>query len=85
MKDVEEFYYVYILRSLTNENRTYIGLTKNLRQRLSDHNRGKSEYTKKFIPWKIQSYIAFECLNKAREFEQYLKKGSGRAFLNRHF
>jgi hypothetical protein len=35
------------------------------------------------IPWKITNYFAFERLRKARDFERYLKTGSGRAFASR--
>ncbi|NOX65598.1 MAG: GIY-YIG nuclease family protein, partial [Chlorobi bacterium] len=45
-------YYVYILKSLIAE-KTYVGFTKDLDQRIRDHNSGKSTYTKKYKPWKI--------------------------------
>jgi len=31
-------------------------------------------------PWKLVAYLAFSSEEKAREFEQNLKTGSGRAF-----
>ena len=72
--------YVYLLRSLSNPKQRYIGLTSNLRQRLSDHNEGKSTHTLKFRPWKIETYVAFSDPEKALKFERYLKTGSGWAF-----
>jgi hypothetical protein len=39
----------------------------------------------KFLPWKVEVYIAFETIEQAQGFEKYLKTGSGRAFANRHF
>jgi hypothetical protein len=37
------------------------------------------------MPWKDETYIAFETLAKAHAFEHYLKSGSGHAFAAKHF
>jgi hypothetical protein len=37
------------------------------------------------MPWKLECYFAFGCETLARDFEKYLKSGSGRAFAKRHF
>lgn len=73
-------YYVYILRSVSHSNQTYIGSTGNLRTRIEQHNSGKSIHTNKFRPWKLEAYIALPSKRLAEEFEKYLKSGSGRAF-----
>jgi putative endonuclease len=78
-------YYTYIIESLADPNRHYIGHSADLRQRLTDHNQGKCKHTTAFKPWKIKLYVAFESQNLAHEFEQYLKSGSGHAFAHRHF
>ncbi len=78
-------YYTYILQSQKNQDRFYIGSTSNLKRRISEHNSGKSIYTNKFLPWKIKTYIAFEGLDKATEFERFLKSGNGRIFAKKHF
>ncbi len=78
-------FYTYILQSLTNPTQRYVGHTTDLRQRVADHNAGKCPHTSKFLPWKVKVYIAFETIEQARQFERYLKSGSGRAFANRHF
>jgi predicted GIY-YIG superfamily endonuclease len=78
-------FYVYILRSKTNPEKTYIGFTQNLDRRLIEHNELKSEYTKKYAPWEILSHTTFESKNKALDYEKYLKSGSGKAFLKKHF
>jgi predicted GIY-YIG superfamily endonuclease len=78
-------YYTYILESLSNPRMRYIGSTSNLRKRLSAHNLGSGHHIKKYNPWKLKLYIAFETLNQAQKFERYLKTGSGHAFANRHF
>ena len=78
-------HYVYLLRSIGHPDKTYIGLTSDLRSRLQKHNEGGSPHTAKFAPWKLQCCFAFETENLARNFERYLKSGSGRAFAKRHF
>ncbi|MEQ1706088.1 MAG: GIY-YIG nuclease family protein [Rickettsiales bacterium] len=76
-------YYVYLLRSIKFPEQTYSGYTEDLKTRLKDHNAGKSKHTAKYLPWKLISYHAFASEQKAREFEYYLKTGSGRAFANK--
>ncbi len=78
-------HYTYILNSLLNPERFYIGSTSDLKRRLSEHNSGKSIHTNKFCPWKIKNYIAFEDAAKATEFEKFLKSGNGRIFSKKHF
>lgn len=77
-------FYVYILRSRQRGDQIYTGFTNNLRNRLSEHNSGKSTHTKKFAPWDLIFYAAFPERKLAEEFEKYLKTGSGRAFAGRH-
>ena len=76
-------YVVYMLRSHNFPKETYIGFTTNLKSRLAAHNSGASKHTAKYRPWDLVCAIAFEAERKAREFEHYLKSGSGRAFANR--
>ncbi len=77
--------YVYLIQSIPNPKEKYIGITSDLKDRLKVHNEGGSPHTSKFKPWKLVTYLAFSSEEKAREFEQYLKTGSGRAFAKRHF
>ncbi len=78
-------YYTYVLESEAKPGVRYIGHTSDLKQRISNHNSGKSAHTAKLRPWKLKLYIAFEDLEHARRFERYLKSGSGHAFATRHF
>ena len=78
-------HYAYILQSLSHPDQRYIGSTSDLRARLTKHNSGQVPHTSKFMPWKIETYIAFVTLVKAQAFERYLKSGSGHAFAARHF
>jgi putative endonuclease len=54
-----------------------------LKVRLAAHNRGESVHTAKFLPWPLETYIAFETKHDALAFEKYLKSGSGQAFANK--
>ena len=78
------YYYVYLLRSAAHPDQTYTGFTHDLRKRLAEHNAGKSIHTNKFKPWNLVAYIALPEKHLAKEMEEYLKSGSGRAFANRH-
>ena len=72
--------YVYLPQSEVAVAQRYAGVTSNLRQRLAEHNGGKSPHTSKYIPWKLVTYAAFSDERKAEAFEVYLKSGSGHAF-----
>jgi putative endonuclease len=76
-------HYVYLLRSLRVPSERYVGLSNDLKKRLQQHNSGQSKHTAKFRPWELVTYVAFSKSIKAKEFEQYLKQGSGHAFANR--
>ena len=73
-------HYVYLLESVGAPGQRYIGVTADLKARLTEHNAGKSPHTSKFIPWRIVTYIAFSNRRQAEAFEAYLKSGSGHAF-----
>ncbi|MFH1894484.1 MAG: GIY-YIG nuclease family protein [Patescibacteria group bacterium] len=74
------FFYVYVLES-QKDGKRYIGYTNNLKQRLEEHNKGKSFSTKPRLPLKL---IYFEgCLNEkdAKRREHYLK-GTQAQYIN---
>lgn len=72
-------YFVYILKS-KKIGQLYVGYTPDLKRRLTRHNAGKVKSTKAYIPWVLVYYSAFENERLAKNFEHYLKTGSGRAF-----
>jgi putative endonuclease len=78
-------YYVYLIRSLKYPDKTYIGQTRDINQRLEKHNSGASVATIDFRPWRLVAYIALDSAEKAISFEKYLKVGSGHAFAKRRF
>lgn len=72
--------YVYILKSLVDSSKRYFGITSNLKRRMHEHNYGHSCHTTKYLPWQLETYIAFRDKQQAVRFEKYLKTGSGKAF-----
>jgi putative endonuclease len=77
--------FVYVLRSLKEPARRYVGLTSDVDRRLAAHNAGLSPFTSKHRPWAITVRIEFADEPGAAAFERYLKSPSGRAFARRHF
>ena len=78
-------HFVYLIRSIKHPGHHYVGYSVNVTDRLDGHNKGKSVHTNKFKPWKLAVYFAFVDEQQAKRFERYLKTGSGRAFLKKHF
>ena len=77
--------YVYLLQSEAAVGQRYVGVTSDLKQRIANHNSGKSSHTSKYVPWKLVTYVAFSDDKKAESFERYLKSGSGHAFARKRF
>ena len=77
-------FYVYILYSSKSRN-FYYGYTEDLRNRLKKHQSGEVLSTKSFLPWKLVWYCAFKNKKLAKNFEKYLKSGSGKAFAYKRF
>jgi putative endonuclease len=77
--------YVYILRSIPEPDRHYVGRTSNVARRLLWHNAGQNVHTARNRPWRIVVSLEFASDEAAFRFERYLKTGSGRAFAKRHF
>jgi putative endonuclease len=73
--------FLYILQSQKN-NRYYIGSTTSVRRRLSEHNQGKSPYTRSTRPWKVVYQEEFDTIMLARQKEHALKKLKSRNILN---
>ncbi|HLB32090.1 MAG TPA: GIY-YIG nuclease family protein [Patescibacteria group bacterium] len=75
-------YYVYLLQLRNSE--IYTGSTPDLERRIGEHRKGMCQSTKLIRPIKLVWYCAFRSRLAARKFENYLKKGSGQAFRNKH-
>jgi len=76
-------WYVYILNC--GNTKSYVGCTNDLKDRLNRHENGYVPATKNIRPVKLHCYFAIKGKYKAFNFEKYLKSGSGRAFIKRHF
>ena len=76
-------YVVYILRSISNPERLYIGLTTDLEKRLKSHNADTSTYSKRYSPWELETHIVLRDKETAEDLERYLKSGSGFAFMKK--
>ena len=74
---------VYILTSINHSQRYYIGITQNLARRIQEHNEAETGYPKRYAPWQVETFITFRDQRLAEKFEQYLKAGSGNAFLKK--
>ncbi|HVZ67761.1 MAG TPA: GIY-YIG nuclease family protein [Patescibacteria group bacterium] len=77
-------YYTYVLRN-NKTNRYYIGYTPDLKNRLMKHKSGKVLSTKSNLNYELEWYCAFKTKGQALSFEQYLKTGSGVAFMKKRF
>ena len=83
-QQMQAFVYVYILVSEANQTIHYTGITRDLEQRLLEHNPGKCRHTAQHRPSRIETAVTFRSEGKG-VFERYLKSGSGREFARRHF
>ena len=76
-------WYVYILRCA--DGHYYVGCTGDLDERLARHTKGEVHSTKGRLPMICVLATGFTDKYKAFAYEKYLKTGSGRAFMGRHF
>jgi len=65
-------YHVYLLKGKKNDI-FYIGYTKNIKQRLEEHNSGLVGYTKKYVPWELIYVESFLSLEDSKIREKSLK------------
>jgi putative endonuclease len=77
-------FYTYILWNSVTK-RYYIGYTPNLKNRIEAHLAGQVKSTKSDPNYRLVWYSAFEKRKMATDFEQYLKSGSGVAFMKKRF
>ncbi len=65
----------------TYSKEIYVGMSKNVAQRLSEHRQGKSKYTKKFKDIMLFYSEEYSSYEEARKREKQLKNSFGKAFL----
>jgi putative endonuclease len=73
-------FYVYLLESGYHR---YIGITKNLKRRIKEHNAGKNFATRPYVPWGLIYFEAHTNFDDASRREVYFKTSQGRMALGR--
>ena len=68
-------FYVYILKTISSKiNKTYVGYTNNLLERLNKHNNNQGAKSTKGHKWKLIYSKKFISKSKAMSYEYKLKK-----------
>jgi len=75
-------YHVYILQSISDGS-YYIGYTKNLNKRFLQHNKAKTGYSARKIPWQLVYSESFDNKTAAILRERFLKAQKSRDFIRR--
>ncbi len=73
---------IYVLYSHSAQ-KYYVGMTKNLQQRIREHNAGKSTFTAAYKPWILIYSETEESYSTARIREKYLKSAAGKKFIQK--
>src|SRR6476619_2724976 len=75
MKSHSQAWRVYVLCNPTGK--FYIGISSNVRDRLVQHNEGRSKWTKQKGPWRIVCQSETPSYSEARMLENKLKRQKG--------
>ena len=69
-------YYVYMLKSINNNkpNKSYVGYTSNLSERINKHNNNKGAKSTRGYKWVLIYKRYFKDKSKAMSYEYKLKK-----------
>jgi len=79
---MQNMFTVYVLKSFKN-NKRYIGQTsKDVLERLSEHNKGCNKWTNQNKPFKVIYTEEYSSRTEARKRENFLKSGQGRKWLD---
>ena len=79
----DHMYYVYFL--LLSNNDIYKGSTGDVGRRVTEHEDGKVESTRKYRPLKLIGYEAYVLKSDALRREKFLKTTEGRRLLNQQY
>ena len=74
-------YFVYMLKSKSKKNVTYVGYTNNLKKRIDLHNNNKGAKFTRGRKWKLIYKEKYNSKREAISREYYIKKN--RAFRNK--
>lgn len=75
-------YFAYVLKSIEHEY-FYKGHCQDMEKRVRQHNSGKTESIKPFIPFRLVYFEEFETEKESITREKYFKSASGRRFLKK--
>jgi len=75
-------FYVYVLESV-NDSGFYIGCTKDLKNRMKQHNSGHVKATKNRLPMRLIYYEASLDRGDAFQREKYLKTTYGKRYVKK--
>ncbi len=70
-------FYVYILES-ESTGKSYIGHSKDLSNRVAEHNNNKNKATRNKGPWRLLYHEVFDSRSGAMKREKHLKTQIGR-------
>jgi putative endonuclease len=73
-------FYAYVIRSI-NFSFLYKGHCEDLEKRLKQHNAGKTVSIRKYIPFELVYFEAFQTREEAIRRERYFKSSAGRRFI----
>ena len=76
-------HYVYFL--LLRNGQIYTGSTKDLKQRLSQHENGHADFTRKFLPVILLGYEAYKLKSDAERRERYMKTTEGKRLFRQQY
>ena len=68
-------YYLYIIR---NGEEKYVGITKNIKDRLHKHNSGSCKSTKHLKEWQLDYLEKFNTISEASRKEKEIKRNKKR-------
>ncbi len=74
---VEMPFYIYILKS-DSSDKSYIGHSKDLDNRVAEHNNNKNKATRNKGPWRPVFHEVFDSRSDAMKREKHLKTQIGR-------
>lgn len=77
MIQIEDFFYVYILKSQKDGN-LYTGFTNDLSRRLQEHQQGKNTSTSKRLPVELIYFEGHKSKKDALRRESYFKTSKGK-------
>ena len=75
--------YFNVIKSEVNGD-LYVGICKDVTNRLRDHENGKNRYTKGLRPWRLMRVENYPDWSEARKKEKYYKSGIGKEQLKKN-